>query len=287
MKKTIGIIGSGWLGSNYANNFKRRGYDVTIYSLDEQYIDNIEKIRECDITFICVPTPTTPEGSNCDIVEESLYIIGEGKTVVIKSTVEPGMTRFFQSLFPNIFILHSPEFLTESTAKYDVDNPGRNLIGLPMVNEQYIKRATEVLEILPKSRYNKLIDSNESELYKYIRNCFFVVKSMLMNTAYDLGEELDCDWGILKDIMAHDEWIGEVHTSPVHKGGRGCGGHCLVKDFESFSNIHNNVAGNDFADNFLDAVTRYNNYLLQSTKKDLATLHEVHGIKDFENFNKK
>ena len=285
MKKTIGIIGSGWLGSNYADNFERRGYDVTIYSLDEKYKNNKEKIKECDITFICVPTPTTPEGFDSSIIEGVFKLIGKNKTAVIKSTIVPGMTKLFYLEFPDIYILHSPEFLTEATAKFDVDNPSRNLIGIPEDTREYSNKAKEVLEVLPKSNYNKIMDSNESELYKYIRNCFFVTKLMFMNVAFDLAEELNCNWSALREIMSMDEWIGENHTNPIHKGGRGAANHCLLKDMASFTDLHDSVAGNVFADNFLDAIKKYNNYLLQSTGKDLDILHGVYGVKDFENFN--
>ena len=59
-KEKIGFIGQGFIGKNYADDFERRGFEVIRYALEEPYRANKEKIRECDIVFIAVPTPTTP-----------------------------------------------------------------------------------------------------------------------------------------------------------------------------------------------------------------------------------
>ncbi len=59
---TIGFIGQGFIGKSYADDLERRGKKVVRYSLEEPYIKNKDRIRDCDIVFIAVPTPTTPEG---------------------------------------------------------------------------------------------------------------------------------------------------------------------------------------------------------------------------------
>ena len=80
---TIGFIGQGFIGKNYADDFERRGFSVTRYSLEEPYRGNKEKIKECDIVFIAVPTPTTPEGFDDSILRGVLPLVKEGKTAVI------------------------------------------------------------------------------------------------------------------------------------------------------------------------------------------------------------
>ena len=109
----IGFIGQGFIGKNYADDFENRGYSVTRYSLEEKHLPNKDSIKLCDIVFIAVPTPTTPEGYVCDIVEESLYLVGDQKIAVIKSTMLPGTTTRLQEKFKNIYVLHSPEILRE------------------------------------------------------------------------------------------------------------------------------------------------------------------------------
>jgi len=62
MGKKIGFIGQGWIGKNYADDFEKRGYEIVRYALESPYIDNKEKIKECDIVFIAVPTPQHSQG---------------------------------------------------------------------------------------------------------------------------------------------------------------------------------------------------------------------------------
>ena len=113
MKKTknpkIGFIGQGWIGKNYADNFEERGYDVIRYANEEPYCKNKNKIAKCDIVFIAVPTPTTPDGFSDAILQKVLPLVGKGKIAVIKSTVIPGTTSQLQQKFPDILIVHSPE----------------------------------------------------------------------------------------------------------------------------------------------------------------------------------
>ena len=61
-KPLIGFIGQGWIGKNYANDFEARGYATVRYALEEPYKANEDKIKDCDIVFIAVPTPSTPTG---------------------------------------------------------------------------------------------------------------------------------------------------------------------------------------------------------------------------------
>ena len=41
---------------------KSAAFAVVRYSLEEPHVKNGDKIGECDIVFIAVPTPTTPKG---------------------------------------------------------------------------------------------------------------------------------------------------------------------------------------------------------------------------------
>src|SRR5690349_8007002 len=141
----IGFIGQGWIGKNYADDFENRGYDVVRYSLDAHLLPNRDKLAECDIVFIAVPTPTSPDGHNVNSVRDVLPLVGKGKIAVIKSTLAPGTTEALQGEFPNVYVLHSPEFLVEKTAAYDAAHPNRNIVGIPKQTPEYIERAKAVL----------------------------------------------------------------------------------------------------------------------------------------------
>ena len=79
-------------GMKIADDFERRGYETVRYSLEEPYIGNKDKIKDCEFVFIAVPTPTTPSGFDFSIVKASIRLVGKGKTAVIKSTIVPGTT---------------------------------------------------------------------------------------------------------------------------------------------------------------------------------------------------
>ena len=86
-------------------------------------------IAESDIVFIAVNANTTPNGFDDSNIRSGLSLVGEGKVVVIKSTLLPGMTKTTQKDFPLITVLFSPEFLSEVTAAHDAANPFSNIVG--------------------------------------------------------------------------------------------------------------------------------------------------------------
>jgi UDPglucose 6-dehydrogenase len=282
----IGFIGQGWIGRNYANDFEQRGYAPVRYALEEPYVQNADAIPECDIVFIAVPTPTTPEGFNVDSVRAALGHIGEGKTAVIKSTILPGTTQMLQDEFPNIYVLHSPEFLVEKTAAYDAAHPNRNIIGIPKDVPEFHERAERVLSVLPTAPYNAIMSAREAELVKYAGNCFLYTKVIFMNLLYDLVDRMGGNWEHVREAMIHDPRIGESHTQPVHQSGhdvvsggvkRGAGGHCFIKDFEAFRALYDEYTHDKMGSEVLRTIAEKNISLLVQSSKDIDLLTGVYG----------
>jgi len=233
-KKIIGFIGQGFIGKNYADDFETRGYDVVRYDIDK-YKQNKDQLTRADIIFIAVPTPTYDGKFDDSILKEALGIIDDGKIVVIKSTIALGVGRHMQKLFPKLIIMHSPEFLTERTAAYDAKNPERNIVGITDINDKKLcQQAEEIINILAKAPYNKITAMEEAELIKYGGNCWFYVKVVFMNMLYDLAASQSLNYDVIRDSLSADSRIGSSHLDVVHKGGRGAGGHCFLKDFEAF-----------------------------------------------------
>jgi UDPglucose 6-dehydrogenase len=275
--KKIGFIGQGWIGKNYADNFEARGYEVVRYGLEEPYRGNKEKIKDCDIVFIAVPTPTTPQGFDDSIVREAVKLVGLGQTAVIKSTILPGTTQSIQQENPEIFVMHSPEFLSERTAADDAAHPGRNLVGIPVDNEIYRQKAAQVLASLPPAPVSQVMAAREAELFKYLRNCFFYTKVIFMNLVYDLALKNNCRWEVFREIMSVDPWIGNMHIDPVHKSGRGAGGGCFIKDFAAFAQFYRQLVGDEPGCRLLEAMEQKNIDLLVASGKNLNILAEVYG----------
>jgi UDPglucose 6-dehydrogenase len=283
-KLTIGFIGQGWIGKQYANEFEARGLSVVRYSLEEPYVQNKHLIPACDIVFVAVPTPTTPTGFDDSIVRDAIALVGEGKTAVIKSTVLPGTTQKIQALYPNVFVLHSPEFLAEATAAYDSAHPTRNIVGIPKDTAQHREYAAQVLKVLPPAPFELICSSNESELIKYTNNTVLAMKVIFINLVYDLAQRLEVDYDVIRDAVGADPRIGRSHLDPVHKSGhhgalpgRGAGGDCFIKDFEAFRRIYRDKVGDTEGDALLDAIITKNLHLLLTSGKDLSLLKSVYG----------
>lgn len=279
----IGFIGQGWIGKNYADDFERRGFSVVRYGLEPEFTSNREKIAECDIVFIAVPTPTTREGFNPNIVRAVLPLVGKGKIAVVKSTLLPGTTNILQKEFPDIRVLNSPEFLREANAAHDAAHPNRNLIGIPEKTEAYQEAATAVLAVLPLAPFTKVMSAREAELTKYAGNVFLALKVVFANMLNDLAEHMGTDYEQVREALAADPRIGPSHLSVMsasghtEKAGRGAGGHCFIKDLEAFRRLYKELHKDDEGKALLDALVYKNNALLVKSAKDLDLLAQVYG----------
>lgn len=273
----IGFIGQGWIGKNYADDFEARNYEVVRYSLAPEHLHNRSLITECDIVFIAVPTPTTPGGHNVNSIRDVLPLVGKGKIAVIKSTIFPGTTLELQHEFPHVYIVHSPEFLRETSAAYDASHPDRNIIGIPRITEEYMEKAKAVLAVLPFAPYQTVMNSMDAEFVKYAGNCFLYTKVVYMNMLYELVHSMGGDWERIKEAFTHDPRIGTSHAEPIHKTGRGAGGHCFIKDFEAFRQMFDRYTGNPASAAVLKSLAYKNIQLLTESGKDLDLIAGVYG----------
>jgi UDPglucose 6-dehydrogenase len=283
---TIGFIGQGFIGKSYADDFEQRGYPVVRYSLEPQHAGNRETIAVCDVVFIAVPTPTTPgKGGDDSLVRRVLSLVGEGKIAVIKSTVLPGATESIQAEHPTKIVLHSPEFLVESTAAYDAAHPTRTIVGMPQDTLVHRDAATLLISILPKAPFELVCSSRESELIKYTSNCYLFTKVVFANIFYDIAKSFDADWEKVMAGVGADPRIGPSHLKVAdaskHPGamvGRGAGGHCLPKDFAALRAVYERLASADKSDvAVLRALEQKNTELLAESGKDLDLLQGVYG----------
>lgn len=279
----IGYIGQGFIGKNYADDFERRGFSVVRYAKEKPYDNNKEAIRECDIVFIAVPTPTTPEGFDLSIVESVIPLTKLGATVVVKSTIVPGSTEYLASKFPERYILHSPEFLREAHAASDAAHPERNIIGIPHDTDAYRTRAKQVLDLLPPAPFARIVTAKTAELVKYAGNNFLYLKVVYANLLYDLSIALGVSYDEIAEMLAADPRIGPSHLKVLHSSGhsdvpgRGAGGHCLIKDFEAFCRLYALSVNDRLGDEVLRALKEKNNALLKESGKDLDLLAQIYG----------
>lgn len=281
-KPTIGFIGQGWIGKNYANDFEARGYTVVRYALEEPYAQNKDAVATCDIVFVAVPTPTNKNGFDASVVRAVLPLVGKGKIAVVKSTLLPGTTETLQKEFRDRIVLCSPEFLREKHAAHDAAHPERNLIGMPEESEAHIAAAELVLSVSAKAPFSKLLPSRAAELTKYAGNVFLLNKVVLVNLFYDLSQTLGVEYETLREALAADPRIGASHLFPIDssghtdKKGRGAGGDCFIKDMEAFRQLYKKTADVE-GDALLSAMVQKNNALLVKSDKDIELLKGVYG----------
>lgn len=273
----IGFIGQGYVGRNYADDFEQRGYPVVRYALEEPYRDTKEVIRDCDVVFIAVPTPTTLEGFDDSLVREALALVGVGKIAIVKSTILPGSTKSFQEQYPDRIIFYSPEFLSEVTAAHDAAHPFSNILGSAITDEVHQSAAEWIHTHLASAAFSQTCTSTEAELIKYAHNGngFFAI--VFFNMIYDLTRQMGADWAVVEKALQADPYIAKQYTNPVHKSGRGAGGHCFIKDFAALRDLYAEQVGDVAGTTVLMAMEQKNKTLLTESGKDLDLLKGIYG----------
>ena len=273
----IGIIGVGMVGTPLKRWFEESGYerkfDLFLYDIDPKkgYFDDINK---ADIIFIAVPTPRRSNDGGCDFlaVINALERIDKSlsKIVVIKSTVQPGITQYFQDMYPQWKLLFNPEFLTEKRAWEDFARPDRQIVGF---TEQSLDAAHLVLSLLPKApfmspwgfeTYKQVrITATEAEIIKYGGNIHFARKVNFANMLNLLCNKMEVGYENVRRGMAADFRIGDSHLDVNHGGYRGFGGYCFPKDLDALIFFLKSYGENEGA-KLLEADRNFNTKLLAS-----------------------
>ena len=279
----LGYIGQGYVGKNSSDDFENRGMAVVRYSLEEPYIQNKDNIKDCDVVFIAVPTPSTPEGFDDSIVREAVGLTNDTATIVIKSTIVPGTTDAIQADYPTRTIIFSPEFLSEATAAHDAANPIMNILGI--VNDDADAKAKQVMKLLPNSPHNQICSAREAEIIKYAHNVHGFFKILYTNFIYDVVQGNDASWDAVAKAIEADPYIANqilYYNKPVHKSGRGAGGHCFIKDVAAFREHYDQVVKNNVGTEALKALEEQNIKLLAASGKNLDLLEGVYGKKKIQ-----
>lgn len=255
MKKAIGIIGQGFVGATLYDKFKNH-YSVLTFDIDNSKSNStLGEVKNCNIIFLCLPTPMDIDGS-CDlsIVEKVINQIDEpNKILVIKSTVIPGSTEYFNKKYKSDFIFN-PEFLREKYALSDFEKQTHIFLGGSKKNAQKIKSI--YLNVF-KNKTIVLTDSLTAEMVKYTINTFLATKVSFANEINQLCKKLSISYNELIKLSKFDKRIGESHWDvPGHDGDYGFGGHCLPKDLSALINLTNQL---ESTNNILKAVNETNN----------------------------
>jgi len=76
-----------------------------------------------------------------------------------------------------------------------------------------------------------------------------------------------------------DPFIPNRYAAPVHKSGRGAGGHCFIKDMAALGEVYKKMVKDNLGERFINSMEEKNKFLLTQSGKDLDLLEGVYGKK--------
>ena len=280
MVEKIGVIGLGYVGLPLSCTFASRSFKVIGLDADIEKVELIQKgktpvyeeglgellkkvlqektfkvtssyrelVEESEACFICVGTPSNPDGSvDLRYVREAVEMLSECLMrknsyflIVIRSTIPPGTTC---NLIKKILdeksgktlgeygLCFNPEFLREGKALQDIFNPDRIIIGT------IDQKSGEILLDIYKKFHGEsmpptLITSpTNAELIKYANNVFLATKISFINMISQICQRLpNADVSVVAEGIGMDKRIGRDFLN----AGLGWGGSCFPKDVKAF-----------------------------------------------------
>jgi UDPglucose 6-dehydrogenase len=271
----ISVIGSGYVGLTTALGLVSAGRAIICIDRDEGRVATINRgnspfyepefeenltalamhpelfqasadhahISDSDIVFICVGTPTSPEGGiDLADVRDCAEIIGRQishcthkPVIVVRSTVVPGTTE--EIVLPvlesssgkkagsGFSLAANPEFLQEGKALKSFREPDKIIIG------EYDRAAGDALEQLFTGCEAPVIRTTPAtaEMIKYASNSFLAAKISFINEIGNICKKAGVDAYEVADAIGLDPRIGRRFLN----AGIGFGGSCLPKDLQA------------------------------------------------------
>ncbi len=294
MKKIkISIIGSGYVGLVTGACLSEMGHEIICLDNNRNKINSIKKykapffepslndllkkniikkqfeitsdiayaIKNTQLTFICVGTPSLKSGSIdlSHILDVSKQIGSllkdkqDRQLLIVKSTVIPGTTEKYvektiQKYTTNFSIASNPEFLRQGSAVQDFMRPDRIVIGC---KEEQTKKIFRKLYYKFKKKlfFTSIINS---ELIKYTSNYFLATMISFSNEIANICEKVkNTDVTEILNCIHLDKRISPnienkkkfPEITEYLRAGGGFGGSCLPKDTKAlkFFSKKNNV----------------------------------------------
>lgn len=263
----IAVFGAGYVGLVVSAFFSDNGHDVICVEKSKEKVESLreglipiyepglkevilrslskealqfanegeEAIRESEIIFICVGTPSNRDGSAdltavWEVLEEISRNLNRYKVIVLKGTVPVGTGDKAEAYLKervnvDFDVVSNPEFLREGSSLQDFTNPNRLIIGAES------GRAFEVMKKAYSTHLERGVpviftDRKSAELIKYASNTFLALKVSFVNSVARLCDAFKANIEDVRRGLGLDPRIGPNFLKP----GPGFGGSCLPKD---------------------------------------------------------
>ena len=231
----IGIVGFGYVGSAVAASYAEN--QVKVY--DPKYPGLSRPLMEIkntsDVIFVCVPTPSGPEGCDTSILDKVVTdLSGYTGLVIVKSTAPPQWYAEAEAT-SGLNISHVPEFLTQARAKYDYVNPHKIVVGCKPELRDAVTKALLASAINFDRIHNiEFCSIAEASFFKYMANNMLAMKVVINNEMSQLANAMGLDWETVSLMAKSDSRLGNTHWAvPGPDGEYGFGGACFPKDTEA------------------------------------------------------
>ena len=208
-------------------------------------------VRNSDIIFICVGTPTKKNGSSADlsqvynVAKELSSSINKFKIIITKSTVPVTTGDQIEKIISKknnkkkFSIVSNPEFLREGEAIRDFTYPDRIVVGS---NDKKSNRILRNLysPLISKGAQYVNTSRRAAELIKYASNAFLATKITFINEIANLCEKTDINVEDISIGMGLDKRIGGRFL----RAGPAYGGSCFPKDTKAIVSTADNFKTN-------------------------------------------
>jgi UDPglucose 6-dehydrogenase len=250
-KTQVGIVGLGFVGKAMLKLFP----EALVCDPAVEDSCSMEAInRECDVAFVCVPTPPGPGGTlDTSIVEkvvkncfpETVYIERTGNwvpvptytpapLVVIRSTLQPGTCDYLEGTY-GCNICMQPEYIGETTAHPLLDETARKFLiigGSPTNRRKLIELYQTVYNANVTIRQ---VTNLEAEVIKLAENRVIAFKVMQTHELYRVCEAAGVDYFTIREAVYGDDPRFDLWFTFAQSGNLGFqSSKCLAKDVPAF-----------------------------------------------------
>lgn len=211
--------------------------------------DLIKSIRQSQIIFIAVGTPSSKDGSSADLsgVFNVARIISKNinsyKIIVTKSTVPLGTGDKIESILKlnnsskKFDVVSNPEFLREGDAIRDFRFPDRVVVGTNNPDKVIPIMKSLYAPIINKGAKFLVVERRAAELIKYASNAFLATKITFINEIANLCEKTSINIDDIALGIGSDARIG----SRFLRAGPAYGGSCFPKDTKALVKTARNL----------------------------------------------